>query len=109
MDETDAEDHWGDKAGPGEEQGNTQTAGNNVALQNDRRTPIEISGTYNEISGNPLGQVRTGSRKTYARKNWKSQAVEEENDATFEETQADAQNDEEQGQLARKVARTLPQ
>ena len=44
-----------------------------------------------------------------ARKNWKSQAVEEENDTTFEEIQADAQNDEEQGQLARKVARTLPQ
>ena len=34
--------------------------------------------------------------------------MEEENDAATEEIQADAQNDAEQGQMARKVATTLP-
>ena len=68
-----------------------------TTLQNHRRTPIEISWAYNEVSGKQVDQIRTGSRTTHAREISGKQPnkVEEENNATIEETEADAENDAE--------------
>ena len=51
-----------------------------------------------------LETERPTQEKTGKAKQW-----EEENDATIEETQADAENDAEQRQMACKAARNLPQ